>query len=500
VVVRGARDAADKGSGWVLYFTETEVKCEYGRIQDPCKNCAERGIPCDETEKIFGPVSSRKALLKVPVVQSLETADRHEDYEDTSAGVEQIGAQTKDFHIERKCEDLRRILFSNENRACEGRIHYPDSDEVVGLVTRPLRESRGSDFVCSEMDDIRRDIDQKIRGTYVYLQDQVSSRFEKIEDKLKQGAPALAERSHLADAKIRCMVDIHSLQIFSEELNRLEDETYSVQEKMYRNGENTWDPQWQSELTRLQYNFYIMMEYLLQIAATYLRDSFSSQSELTKALEALRCDLGMLFGKTPLQYALVWGHDDLVKFLLEARADVHTVDGWGLTALHYATSRGRAVEVVKMLLEAGAHVDSRDRNERAALHFAAENGHVEVVKILLKAGADIYSRDRDGRVPLHFAAEKGHVKVVEILLKAGADINSSDHAGWTGLRLATENGHFEVVEMLLEASGDVHSRDHSGRAALQAAARDIPKSVRSGRRGALKCARCHRMKRVWLQI
>ncbi|WP_286748326.1 ankyrin repeat domain-containing protein, partial [Roseivirga sp. UBA1976] len=58
-------------------------------------------------------------------------------------------------------------------------------------------------------------------------------------------------------------------------------------------------------------------------------------------------------GSTPLILAAVFGHDDIAKLLIEAKADLNIKNKEGSTALLTAAFFGR-IEQVKLLLEAGA--------------------------------------------------------------------------------------------------------------------------------------------------
>ena len=129
----------------------------------------------------------------------------------------------------------------------------------------------------------------------------------------------------------------------------------------------------------------------------------------------------------------------IVRWALEHGADVHgNVHADGDKALRIAVLYGH-IEVVKVLLEAGADVHAY--NDKA-LRFAAERGHVEVVKVLLEAGADVHAYDDWA---LRWAAGEGHVEVVKVLLKAGANAHANDDVA---LQWAADNGHVEVVKLL----------------------------------------------------
>ncbi|KAJ5890509.1 uncharacterized protein N7473_006737 [Penicillium subrubescens] len=56
-------------------------------------------------------------------------------------------------------------------------------------------------------------------------------------------------------------------------------------------------------------------------------------------------------GWTPLAWAAFMGHEAVIKLLLEARVDVHSVDSEGSTPLSWAVSEGNEA-AMKLLQEA----------------------------------------------------------------------------------------------------------------------------------------------------
>jgi ankyrin repeat protein len=85
------------------------------------------------------------------------------------------------------------------------------------------------------------------------------------------------------------------------------------------------------------------------------------------------------------------------------------------------TARYGHEAVVKLLLEKGAELEAKDSYGRTPLSWAAEKGHDAVVKLLLEKGAELEAKDNSyGRTPLSWAAEKRHEVVVKLLLEKGA--------------------------------------------------------------------------------
>ena len=107
---------------------------------------------------------------------------------------------------------------------------------------------------------------------------------------------------------------------------------------------------------------------------------------------------------------------------LEAR-----LNGVGWTALMFAAADGHD-EVVRLLLGAGADVDGQSENGLTALILAAVNGHAATVRVLLDVGADFDIQTENNVTALMGAAGGAHLEVVRLLLGAGADIHLGGHA------------------------------------------------------------------------
>jgi hypothetical protein len=110
-----------------------------------------------------------------------------------------------------------------------------------------------------------------------------------------------------------------------------------------------------------------------------------------------------------------------VRKLVDGRAksyvDVNLPDEEGTVPLIYASCFGHE-GVVKALLDAGANVDKQDRNQWSALMWAMTNRHKGIAKLLLDQGADPEIRSSSGGTAYdfvqpgsdlsHYLAENGY--------------------------------------------------------------------------------------------
>ena len=167
----------------------------------------------------------------------------------------------------------------------------------------------------------------------------------------------------------------------------------------------------------------------------YIRyPAIASSSQVALRIADILIDMGASVCSEGLSRAASFGHDEVVRRLLQAGADIHMSDE---SPLRCAVENGHD-KVVQTLLVHGADVRVY---EGAMLCLAADCGHAGVVATLLKAG-DVDLLDH----ALCAAAQAGHVEVVKLLLKAGAD------PAQDGLPIARAagGGHAEVVGCFLQ--------------------------------------------------
>ena len=127
-----------------------------------------------------------------------------------------------------------------------------------------------------------------------------------------------------------------------------------------------------------------------------------------------------LFGGTPpLSQAAARGQLEVVRVLFDHEPSwIHTTWSQGYTPLRRAVWFGHE-DVVRFLLEHGAD-QRQDDSGNSPLNICSFRGHSEMVRMLMMYGAD-HRPDSKGRTPLHEACRRQHYHATLLLLQEGAD-------------------------------------------------------------------------------
>lgn len=172
--------------------------------------------------------------------------------------------------------------------------------------------------------------------------------------------------------------------------------------------------------------------------------------------------------KSALQLAVANGHDQVVRALLMAGADVNAVDKVGETSLHEAV-RANQPGMINDLLLGGALPDVCSLDGSTPLQLAAASGQEGSVTALLLKGADTDFVGNTGPklTPLHEAVSSGHYGVVELLLGAGASpiLRPLPHSK-NALDEAAERGRADIVRVMLDHGGSARAANSKGWTAL----------------------------------
>lgn len=122
-------------------------------------------------------------------------------------------------------------------------------------------------------------------------------------------------------------------------------------------------------------------------------------------------------GESPLMMAALKGKPELVRRLIERKAEVNK-PGWA--PLHYAATHPteRSVAVVHLLLEHHAFIDAQSPNGSTPLMMAALYGHPQVALLLLASDADPLMKNEQGLSAIDFARRAGRTEIAEAIAAA----------------------------------------------------------------------------------
>lgn len=169
-------------------------------------------------------------------------------------------------------------------------------------------------------------------------------------------------------------------------------------------------------------------------------------------------------GSTALQIAVEHEMTDIVKILLDNKADPNNVkDGSDPLLLKAASYLPNNPEIVKMLLEHGANPNVKQEDGTTILHQAAMYNKLELVQLALDKGADVDAKDKQGMTPLMSNQSvwmsdlnSDSPDITNLLLSRGADPKAKDLNGIPVLLLSFWRNSTKIPEALIEHGADVN--------------------------------------------
>lgn len=148
-------------------------------------------------------------------------------------------------------------------------------------------------------------------------------------------------------------------------------------------------------------------------------------------------------GDSPLPWAMVCAHPNVVKQIVRARPDLiaarSNVQFSALMMGVYRPDAGLDEILLDKRFSALSEINAQTGRGVSVLDRAANNGFERHVTLLLQLRADVDPRRLDnGYTPLMSAAESGHLECCRILLAHGADPNVRGLNGETTLQLVSK--------------------------------------------------------------
>ena len=178
-------------------------------------------------------------------------------------------------------------------------------------------------------------------------------------------------------------------------------------------------------------------------------------------------------GKTALDYAIKHNRPEMIEFLLllgandtlsldkalKKAAEFENINKQTLLLFRELSKDLPDINIIKFFIDAGADVNAKHPYGWTALMVAADNGHPEIVKLLIAAGADVNAMDNTGFTALMYAARNGRTEIVKIIIAADADVNYNYNYGVTALKLSIDNNYEDCAKLLINAGADCNAID-----------------------------------------
>lgn len=200
-------------------------------------------------------------------------------------------------------------------------------------------------------------------------------------------------------------------------------------------------------------------------------------------------------GSTALIIAADFGHDNIVKYLLQLpRININAKNKDGWTALMKAADSDHE-NIIRLLLTAGIDINAQNKEGNTAIIIATFWSHKTIVTLLLYAGADPNIKNNENKTALDIAsitfkptlaalidelnlrqwfnaAQTGNLDVIQRLIDR-VDINAKNISGETALMLASDTGHENIVRVLAQVPNiNINARDNYGFTPLMPASRE----------------------------
>lgn len=135
-------------------------------------------------------------------------------------------------------------------------------------------------------------------------------------------------------------------------------------------------------------------------------------------------------GQTPLLLACLGGRLEIIRLLLDSRANPAHQNKQAHSALHYLAAFCREQQLLEDLVGAGADVNAKSLKLNTPLHFAAINGNEVATQVLLAHGASPSVINEDKRSVVYLAKKWRHRRV-EDLVKLPEQASDNDTVAGT---------------------------------------------------------------------
>ncbi|XP_036366778.1 ankyrin-3-like isoform X2 [Octopus sinensis] len=176
-------------------------------------------------------------------------------------------------------------------------------------------------------------------------------------------------------------------------------------------------------------------------------------------------------GHSPLHLAIIKNYINLVKPLLEAAGDsvkvcIRNTDDTQARIFQVCMRKTRCRESMPYMSHTAARQTRKKvGNNTNLLDLACDSNNVDMVKLLLKFCVVKMGYD----TALHLACCVGHIKSVKLILQSEQDSNVVRNNGFTALHIACDKGFTDIADLLIRFKSDINMVSTTGDTALHIA-------------------------------
>lgn len=183
-------------------------------------------------------------------------------------------------------------------------------------------------------------------------------------------------------------------------------------------------------------------------------------------------------GETPLHYLVKKkNHKEIVKYLLNKKADVNKIDKTGNNAFMNAAS-GKELHIVELILPLVQNINHSNEKGETALHLAVQSGSPEIVSFLIRNNAhtNLVSKNGNLAFSLFQAYKKPRLgdnsfeEKLNILKNNGISLSATNEKGETLYHIAVTKNDLDLIKLLENKEININAKDHNGMTALHKAA------------------------------
>lgn len=157
-------------------------------------------------------------------------------------------------------------------------------------------------------------------------------------------------------------------------------------------------------------------------------------------------------GYTPLAISIKKGYVGIAKAIIKfSKEDINKLANFGETPLINSIRYDREDLFIDFLNHENVDLDCPDIHGFTPITWAISKGNSELVDMLIFCGANPGHMDKNGNTPLIYASKFHNLKIVQILCTQDIDINHKNNFSQSALSIAKKSKDEELVRVLSQA-------------------------------------------------